>query len=37
MTDRRFRDVPMVLETEKGEDLEEDRVNLGVLRSVLTR
>jgi len=37
LTDRRFRDVPMVLETEKREDLEEDRVNLNVLRSVLPR
>ena len=36
LTDSRLRDVPMVLETEKGDDLEEDRVNLGVLRSVLS-
>ena len=37
LTDPRFRDVSMVLETEKGDDLAEDRVNLGVLRSVLAR
>ncbi len=36
LADSRLRDVPMVLETEKGDDLEEDRVNLGVLRSVLS-
>jgi len=35
--DRRFRDLPMVLETDKGDDLAEDRVNLEVLRSVLPR
>ena len=34
LADPRLRDVPMVLETEKGDDLEEDRVNLGVLRSL---
>ena len=37
LADARLRDVPMVLETEKGDDLAEDRVNLGVLRSVLAR
>ncbi len=37
LADSRLRDIPMVLETEKGEDLEEDRVNLSVLRSVLPR
>jgi len=37
LTDARFRDVPMVLETEKGDDLAEDRVNLEVLRSVVVR
>jgi deoxyribonuclease IV len=36
LADPRLEDVPMVLETEKGDDLEEDRVNLGVLRSVLS-
>jgi len=35
LSDSRFRDVPMVLETEKGDDLAEDRVNLGVLRSLV--
>jgi deoxyribonuclease-4 len=35
LADPRFRDVPMVLETEKGDDLEDDRVNLGVLRSLV--
>jgi deoxyribonuclease-4 len=37
LSDRRFRDVPMVLETEKGDDLAEDRVNLEVLRSLVPR
>ena len=37
LADPRLRDVPLVLETEKGDDLAEDRVNLAVLRSVLTR
>lgn len=37
LADRRFRDLPMVLETEKGDDLAEDRVNLATLRSVLPR
>lgn len=37
LSDVRFRDLPMVIETEKGEDLAEDRVNLGVLRSLLSR
>ena len=37
LTDARFRDVPMVIETEKAEDLAEDRVNLSVLRSVAAR
>ena len=35
LNDRRFRDVPMVLETPKGEDLAEDIMNLGVLRSLV--
>jgi deoxyribonuclease-4 len=35
LNDRRFRRLPMVLETPKGEDLEEDRVNLGVLRAMM--
>ena len=37
LNDRRFRRVPMVLETPKGPDLSEDRVNLGVLRSMIGR
>jgi len=37
LTDPRFADVPMVLETDKGDDLAEDRVNLGALRSLVTR
>lgn len=35
LADGRLRDVPMVLETEKEDDLDEDRVNLGTLRSVI--
>ena len=35
LADGRLRDVPMVLETEKDDDLDEDRVNLGTLRSVI--
>ena len=35
VNDDRFRDCPMVLETPKGEDLAEDRVNLAVLRSLV--
>jgi deoxyribonuclease-4 len=35
--DRRFRDVAMVLETDKGDDLAEDRANLAVLRSIIAR
>lgn len=35
LNDLRFRDLPMVLETPKGDDLEEDRVNLGVLRALV--
>jgi deoxyribonuclease-4 len=34
LRDRRFADRPMVLETPKGEDLDEDRVNLQILRSL---
>lgn len=37
LADARLRDIPMVLETEKGDDLAEDRMNLAVLRSVLAR
>lgn len=35
MNDPRFDAVPMLLETPKGEDCAEDRVNLGVLRSLV--
>lgn len=37
LADPRFRDIPMVLETEKGDDLAEDRVNLAALRSIAPR
>jgi len=37
VNDRRFRGLPMVIETEKGDDLAEDRENLAVLRSLLAR
>jgi deoxyribonuclease-4 len=35
LNDRRFLDVPMVLETPKQEDLAEDRRNLAVLRGLV--
>ena len=35
LTDPRFRDQPMTLETPKGKDLKEDMVNLQVLRDLL--
>ena len=35
LNDRRFRSVPMVLETPKGADLVEDRENMAVLRQML--
>jgi deoxyribonuclease-4 len=37
LADRRFRGLPMVLETPKGEDLAEDRENLAVLRAMVGR
>jgi len=37
LNDRRFHRVPMILETPKGEDLAEDRINLGVLRAMIGR
>jgi deoxyribonuclease-4 len=37
VNDRRFRHLPMVLETPKGEDLAEDRRNLAVLRAMIAR
>jgi len=36
LNDHRFRDLPMVLETPKGQDLAEDRENLSVLRSLVS-
>ncbi len=35
MRDSRFREVPMVLETPKGEGMEEDRMNLTVLQGMM--
>lgn len=35
LADPRFRELPMIIETEKGDDLAEDRVNLALLRSVI--
>ncbi|WP_369404516.1 TIM barrel protein [Salidesulfovibrio brasiliensis] len=35
VNDERFRDVGMSLETDKGDDLEEDRMNLAVLRELM--
>lgn len=35
MNDDRFKDLPMVLETPKGKELEEDRENLSVLRGLV--
>ena len=37
LNDQRFQHHPMVLETPKGKDLLEDKENLGVLRSLITR
>jgi deoxyribonuclease-4 len=37
LADRRFRGLPMILETPKGEDLAEDRENLAVLRAMISR
>ncbi|MGC9967178.1 MAG: deoxyribonuclease IV [Syntrophobacteraceae bacterium] len=35
LNDPGFHDLPMVLETPKGKDLEEDKTNMGVLRSLM--
>jgi deoxyribonuclease-4 len=35
LNDKRFRDLPMVLETPKGDDLAEDRQNLATLRALI--
>jgi deoxyribonuclease-4 len=37
VNDPRFRDIPMILETDKGPDLEEDRENLALLRSLVDK
>jgi len=37
LNDPRFRDHPMVLETPKGKELKEDKVNLRVLRSLIEK
>ena len=37
MNDRRLKKIPMILETPKGEDLEEDRENLRILRSLIKK
>jgi deoxyribonuclease-4 len=35
LNDKRFRGIPMCLETPKGPDLKEDRENLTLLRSLI--
>ena len=35
LNDPRFHDLPMVLETPKGKDLQEDKINMKVLRSLM--
>jgi len=37
MTDRRLKKIPKILETPKGEDLAEDRMNLAVLRKLAAK
>ncbi len=37
MNDKRFENIPMVLETPKGPDMEEDRINLKVLRGLIKK
>ena len=37
MNDKRFRDVPKIIETPKGKEMEEDRVNLALLRRLVKR
>ncbi len=37
LADRRVRDVPLVLETPKGPELDEDRENLATLRGLVAR
>ena len=35
MNDKRFKDIPMILETPKGKEMEEDKINLSTLRSLI--
>jgi deoxyribonuclease-4 len=35
VNDPRFADLPMIIETPKGEDMAEDRMNLALLRSLV--
>ncbi|MBI5407264.1 MAG: deoxyribonuclease IV [Nitrospirae bacterium] len=35
MNDKRFKDIPRIIETPKGKEMEEDRVNLALLRSLV--
>ena len=35
MNDKRFKDVPRIIETPKGKEMEEDRVNLALLKSLV--
>ena len=37
VNDRRFKKIPMILETPKGEDLKEDIKNLKILRSLIIK
>jgi deoxyribonuclease-4 len=36
VNDPRFASLPMIIETPKGEDMAEDRMNLAVLRSLVS-
>ncbi len=35
MNDKRFKDIPMILETPKGKEMKEDKINLSTLRSLI--
>ena len=37
MNDKRFENIPMALETPKGPDMEEDRINLKILRGLIKK
>ena len=37
LNDRRFKKIPKILETPKGKDMAEDKVNLGVLRGLIAK